>query len=51
MYPDKVNEYFGSSVAFYFSFLDFYTWSLLTPAILGVSIAYFSSKCVDLSSL
>ncbi|XP_037538556.1 anoctamin-10 [Nematolebias whitei] len=41
---DKVNEYFGSSVAFYFSFLDFYTWSLLPPAILGMSIAYFSSE-------
>ncbi|KAM9376985.1 anoctamin-10 isoform 2-T3 [Pholidichthys leucotaenia] len=39
---DSVNEYFGSSVAFYFSFLDFYTWSLLAPAILGLSITYFS---------
>uniref|UniRef100_A0A3P9HPG6 Anoctamin n=1 Tax=Oryzias latipes TaxID=8090 RepID=A0A3P9HPG6_ORYLA len=34
---DSVNEYFGNSVAFYFSFLDFYTWSLLPPAILGLS--------------
>ncbi|XP_017290161.1 anoctamin-10 [Kryptolebias marmoratus] len=41
---DKVNEYFGSSVAFYFSFLDFYTWSLLPPAVLGLSIAYFSGE-------
>ncbi|XP_027887975.1 anoctamin-10 [Xiphophorus couchianus] len=41
---DKVNEYFGSSVAFYFSFLDFYTWSLLPPAILGLFIAYFSRE-------
>ncbi|XP_036962521.1 anoctamin-10 [Acanthopagrus latus] len=39
---DSVNGYFGSSVAFYFSFLDFYTWSLLPPAILGLSITYFS---------
>ncbi|XP_013867634.1 anoctamin-10 [Austrofundulus limnaeus] len=39
---DRINEYFGSCVAFYFSFLDFYTWSLLPPAILGMSIAYFS---------
>ncbi|XP_061578497.1 anoctamin-10 [Cololabis saira] len=39
---DAVNEYFGNSMAFYFSFLDFYTWSLLPPAILGLSIAYFS---------
>uniref|UniRef100_A0A3P9HQ22 Anoctamin n=1 Tax=Oryzias latipes TaxID=8090 RepID=A0A3P9HQ22_ORYLA len=41
---DSVNEYFGNSVAFYFSFLDFYTWSLLPPAILGLSIAYFSGE-------
>nr|XP_046251369.1 anoctamin-10 [Scatophagus argus]XP_046251370.1 anoctamin-10 [Scatophagus argus]XP_046251371.1 anoctamin-10 [Scatophagus argus]XP_046251372.1 anoctamin-10 [Scatophagus argus] len=39
---DSVNGYFGSSVAFYFSFLDFYTWSLLPPAMLGLSITYFS---------
>ncbi|XP_059190380.1 anoctamin-10 [Centropristis striata] len=41
---DSVNEYFGSSVAFYFSFLDFYTWSLLPPALLGLSITYFSGE-------
>lgn len=41
-YPDSVNAYFGSSMAFYFSFLDFYTWSLLPPAVLGLSITYFS---------
>uniref|UniRef100_A0A8P4G8H6 Anoctamin n=1 Tax=Dicentrarchus labrax TaxID=13489 RepID=A0A8P4G8H6_DICLA len=41
---DAVNGYFGSSVAFYFSFLDFYTWSLLPPAILGLSITYFSGR-------
>uniref|UniRef100_A0A8C2ZJI6 Anoctamin n=1 Tax=Cyclopterus lumpus TaxID=8103 RepID=A0A8C2ZJI6_CYCLU len=41
---DSVNGYFGSSVAFYFSFLDFYTWSLLPPAILGLSITYFSGE-------
>uniref|UniRef100_A0A8D3AZP9 Anoctamin n=1 Tax=Scophthalmus maximus TaxID=52904 RepID=A0A8D3AZP9_SCOMX len=46
---DSVNGYFGSSVAFYFSFLDFYTWSLLAPAILGLSITYFSGRCVDSS--
>ncbi|CAN9499430.1 unnamed protein product [Ophioblennius macclurei] len=39
---DSVNRYFGSSVAFYFSFLDFYTWSLLPPAVLGLLIMYFS---------
>ncbi|XP_071315385.1 anoctamin-10 [Trachinotus anak] len=41
---DSVNGYFGSSVAFYFSFLDFYTWSLLPPAILGLCITYFSGE-------
>lgn len=44
VFLDKVNEYFGSSMAFYFSFLDFYTWSLLPPAILGLFIAYYSSR-------
>ncbi|KAM8893023.1 anoctamin-10 [Spinachia spinachia] len=41
---DSVNGYFGNSVAFYFSFLDFYTWSLLPPAVLGVCITYFSGE-------
>ncbi|KAG7229825.1 hypothetical protein INR49_012474 [Caranx melampygus] len=41
---DSVNGYFGSTVAFYFSFLDFYTWSLLPPAILGLCITYFSGS-------
>ncbi|KAK7891976.1 hypothetical protein WMY93_023939 [Mugilogobius chulae] len=41
---DSVNSYFGSSLAFYFSFLDFYTWSLLPPAVLGLSITYFSGE-------
>ncbi|KAM7413979.1 hypothetical protein PAMA_019005 [Pampus argenteus] len=41
---DSVNAYFGSSVALYFSFLGFYTWSLVPPAILGLSITYFSGE-------
>lgn len=41
---DSVHSYFGSSLAFYFSFLDFYTWSLLPPAVLGLFIAYFSGE-------
>ncbi|XP_072290469.1 anoctamin-10 [Eucyclogobius newberryi] len=41
---DSVNSYFGSSLAFYFSFLDFYTWSLLPPAVLGLFITYFSGE-------
>uniref|UniRef100_A0A3P8W236 Anoctamin n=2 Tax=Cynoglossus semilaevis TaxID=244447 RepID=A0A3P8W236_CYNSE len=40
---DSVNTYFGSSIAFYFSFLDFYTWSLLPPALLGLCITYYSA--------
>uniref|UniRef100_A0A667YBR8 Anoctamin n=1 Tax=Myripristis murdjan TaxID=586833 RepID=A0A667YBR8_9TELE len=39
---DEVHSYFGGTVAFYFSFLEFYTWSLLPPAVLGVAITYFS---------
>uniref|UniRef100_A0A7N8XVA2 Anoctamin n=1 Tax=Mastacembelus armatus TaxID=205130 RepID=A0A7N8XVA2_9TELE len=41
---DLVNGYFGGSVAFYFSFLDFYTWSLVPPAILALSITCFSGR-------
>ncbi|KAM9853881.1 anoctamin-10 isoform 1-T2 [Aulostomus maculatus] len=41
---DSVNAYFGSTVGFYFSFLDFYTWSLVPPAVLGLTIAYFSGE-------
>lgn len=41
---DSVNSYFGSSLGFYFSFLDFYTWSLLPPAVLGLTITYFSGE-------
>ncbi|XP_068595448.1 anoctamin-10 [Brachionichthys hirsutus] len=41
---DSVNGYFGNSVAFYFGFLGFYTWSLLPPALLGLSATYFSAE-------
>lgn len=37
-YPDSIQAYFGSSIAFYFSFLDFYTWALVPPALLGVTL-------------
>uniref|UniRef100_A0AAY4C4E6 Anoctamin n=1 Tax=Denticeps clupeoides TaxID=299321 RepID=A0AAY4C4E6_9TELE len=33
---DSIQDYFGGPVAFYFSFLDFYTWALVPPAVLGV---------------
>uniref|UniRef100_G3NG32 Anoctamin n=1 Tax=Gasterosteus aculeatus aculeatus TaxID=481459 RepID=G3NG32_GASAC len=47
---DSINGYFGNSVAFYFSFLDFYTWSLVPPAVLGLSITYFSGRRAGFSS-
>lgn len=47
LYPDSVNDYFGNPLAYYFSFLDFYTWSLLPPAVLGLVITYFSGRCED----
>ncbi|KAM3870245.1 anoctamin-10 [Diretmus argenteus] len=39
---DKIHAYFGSPVAFYFSFIDFFTWALLPPAILSLAITFFS---------
>ncbi|XP_018594759.1 anoctamin-10 isoform X1 [Scleropages formosus] len=38
---DSIQAYFGTTVAFYFSFLDFYTWALVPPAILGVVLTLF----------
>lgn len=38
---DSIHAYFGGSVAFYFSFLDFYTWALVPPAVLGLFITFF----------
>ena len=32
---DKVRNYFGENVAFYFAFLEFYTKALVPTAILG----------------
>ncbi|KAI1890080.1 hypothetical protein AGOR_G00169530 [Albula goreensis] len=37
---DSINEYFGGTVAFYFSFLDFYTWALVPPALLGLLLTF-----------
>ncbi|KAK1163449.1 anoctamin-10-like [Acipenser oxyrinchus oxyrinchus] len=37
---DYIHSYFGGTVAFYFSFLGFYTLSLLLPAVLG-AVLYF----------
>ncbi|KAM9470538.1 anoctamin-10 isoform 1-T2 [Clarias gariepinus] len=38
---DAIHAYFGGSIAYYFSFLDFYTWALVPPAILGLLITFF----------
>ncbi|KAB5571538.1 hypothetical protein PHYPO_G00226070 [Pangasianodon hypophthalmus] len=38
---DSIHAYFGGSIAFYFSFLDFYTWALVPPAVLGFFITFF----------
>uniref|UniRef100_A0A8C6VUP8 Anoctamin n=1 Tax=Nothobranchius furzeri TaxID=105023 RepID=A0A8C6VUP8_NOTFU len=46
---DEINEYFGSPVAFYFSFLDFYTWSLLPPAMMGLFILPITNFAGDMS--
>ncbi|KAK3536185.1 hypothetical protein QTP70_034976 [Hemibagrus guttatus] len=37
----SIHAYFGGSIAFYFSFLDFYTWALVPPAVLGLFITFF----------
>uniref|UniRef100_A0A8C2FRH9 Anoctamin n=1 Tax=Cyprinus carpio TaxID=7962 RepID=A0A8C2FRH9_CYPCA len=38
---DSIHAYFGGTIAYYFSFLDFYTLSLFPPAILGLFITFF----------
>ncbi|KAA0724532.1 Anoctamin-10 Transmembrane protein 16K [Triplophysa tibetana] len=38
---DGIQAYFGGTIAYYFSFLDFYTLSLFPPAILGMFIIFF----------
>ncbi|XP_056106826.1 anoctamin-10 isoform X2 [Rhinichthys klamathensis goyatoka] len=38
---DSIHAYFGGTIAYYFSFLDYYTLSLFPPAILGVFITFF----------
>ncbi|KAJ8272221.1 hypothetical protein COCON_G00110800 [Conger conger] len=41
---DSINAYFGGMVAFYFSFLDFYTWALVLPAALGLVLAFLPGE-------
>ncbi|XP_026057943.1 anoctamin-10-like [Carassius auratus] len=38
---DTIHAYFGGTIAYYFSFLDFYTLSLFPPAVLGIFITFF----------
>lgn len=38
---DDIQAYFGGTIGYYFSFLDFYTLSLFPPAILGLFITFF----------
>ncbi|XP_063052979.1 anoctamin-10 [Engraulis encrasicolus] len=41
---DCIQSYFGGSIAFYFSFLDFYTLALMPMAILGVILAFMPAE-------
>ncbi len=40
LFLDKVRDYFGENVAYYFAFLEFYTKALIPTAILGTFL-YF----------
>uniref|UniRef100_A0A8C8HXL1 Anoctamin n=1 Tax=Oncorhynchus tshawytscha TaxID=74940 RepID=A0A8C8HXL1_ONCTS len=37
---DAIQSYFGGTMAFYFSFLQFYTWALVPPAFLGLVLTF-----------
>ncbi|KAL2093683.1 hypothetical protein ACEWY4_010995 [Coilia grayii] len=41
---DCIQSYFGDSIAFYFSFLDFYTLALIPMALLGVVLALMPAE-------
>ena len=36
IFPDKISEYFGIKIAFYFSWLGHYTSALTVPALVGL---------------
>lgn len=40
-FVDKVRNYFGENVAYYFAFLEFYTKALIPTALLGKSHCLF----------
>jgi len=42
---DKISEYFGIKIAFYFSWLGHYTWALTVPALVGLLFwVFFNGK-------
>ncbi|XP_066569946.1 anoctamin-10 [Amia ocellicauda] len=44
---DSIQSYFGGHVGFYFSFLDYYTASLLPPAIIGLIVFLLPKETVN----
>ena len=44
-FSDKISEYFGIKIAFYFSWLGHYTWALTVPALVGLLFwVFFNGK-------
>ena len=41
IYLDKIRNYFGDNVAFYFAFLEFYTKALIPTSVLGTNTDSF----------
>jgi len=40
---DKIQQYFGDTIAMYFAFLGFYTWFLVPPALVGLLAFLFTT--------
>jgi len=41
---DEIRNYFGETVSIYFAFLEFYTYFLMPPAVLGIISHLFASR-------